>query len=98
MGAGDTDKQARPNDQSNTTMTVEKITFSATLIAQGDDKECRKCLVIASGVCTLGESVAVAASGAVLRTDAYVELPIANTNMLHFKGVENDFVYIISFL
>jgi hypothetical protein len=89
---------ARPNEVSNTNMTIQKITFTASLIDQGNDVECRKCLVSASGVATVGEDVAAAAAGCPLPIATYVELPIANTNMLHFKGVENEFVYLISFL
>ena len=97
MVAGSTDKFSRPIDVSGPTFKAQVQTIASD-VAQGDDVECRGCYVMPTGSCTMGSSVTEAATGALILATAYTFVPVANTNMLHFKGTDADKVYIYSVL
>ena len=83
---------ASPSDVVSGGFGVEILTFVDSA-AQGADQPCREVIIWqnAGKTVKIGETAAAAASGPALNdSEAYLRLPISNTNLLYFGGTTGE--------
>ncbi len=83
---------ASPSDIVSGGFGVEVLTFVDNA-AQGADQPCREVIIWqnAGKTVKIGETAAAAASGPALNdSEAYLRLPISNTNLLYFGGTTGE--------
>ncbi len=88
---------ASPSDIVSGGFGVEVLTFVASA-AQGANQPCREVIIWqnAGKTVKIGETAAAAASGPALNdSEAYLRLPISNTNLLFFGGTTGEKVNLL---
>ncbi len=88
---------ASPSDIVSGGFGVEVLTFVDSA-AQGANQPCREVIIWqnAGKTVKIGETAAVAASGPALNdSEAYLRLPISNTNLLYFGGTTGEKVNLL---
>ncbi len=88
---------ASPSDIVSGGFGVEVLTFVDSA-AQGADQPCREVIIWqnAGKTVKIGETAAAAASGPALNdSEAYLRLPISNTNLLYFGGTTGEKVNLL---
>ena len=88
---------ASPSDIVSGGFGVEVLTFVDSA-AQGADQPCREVIIWqnAGKTVKIGETAAAAASGPALNdSEAYLRLPISNTNLLFFGGTTGEKVNLL---
>jgi hypothetical protein len=91
---------ATPSDIVSGAFDVEVVTINAASTGQGADQPCREVIIWPEEGkdIKIGGSAASAAAGPVLAdgvSNAYLRIPISNTNKLFFNGTQNDTVNIL---
>ncbi len=90
-------ENSQPSEVVSGTFGVETITLVDSA-GQGSNQSCREVTVWpeTGESIKIGESAAVAATGPLLNdTEAYLRIPISNTNKLYFGGTTGKKVYLL---